>query len=84
MRMQACIRTKALGEVVVMTENVSRGGFSFKSPERFGVGEIVEVCVAYEQGAGNIFSSARIAHAVALPQEGLHSYGTTYLRAPRD
>jgi hypothetical protein len=84
LRMQACIRTKPLGEVVVMTENLCRGGFSFKSPERFGVGEIVEVCVPYAQGAGNIFSSARIAHAVALPQEGLHSYGTAYLRAPRD
>jgi hypothetical protein len=75
LRMQACIRTKPLGEVVVMTENLSRGGFSFKSPERFSVGEIVEVCVPYAPGAGNIFSSARIAHAAALPQGGVHSYG---------
>jgi hypothetical protein len=84
LRMQACIRTKALGEVVVMTENVSRGGFSFKSPARFGVGEIVEVCVPYAPGAGNIFSSARIVHAEALPQEGLRSYGLTHLRASED
>jgi hypothetical protein len=84
LRMQACIRTKALGEVLVMTENVSRGGFSFKSPERFGVGDVVEVCVPYAPGGGNIFSSARIVHAEALPQEGLHSYGITHLRAPRD
>lgn len=79
LRMQACIRTKALGEVVVMAENVSRGGFSFKSTERFGVGQIVEVCVPYAPGAGNIFSSARIAHVEALPQEGVHSYGVTHL-----
>ena len=63
-----------------MTENVSRGGFSFKSTERFGVGQIVEVCVPYAPGADNIFLSARIARMEALPQEGVHSYGVAHLR----
>jgi hypothetical protein len=79
LRMQACIRTTAHGKVVVMTEDLSRGGLSFKSPERFSVGEIVEVCVPYTRGAGDIFSRARIAYVKTCPQEGLRVYGITYL-----
>lgn len=83
LQMKACIRTAEFGDLVVVTENVSRGGFSFKSPERFGTGSIVEVCVPYSPGAGNIFSPARIEHLEALPQEGLHAYGVAYIPAHR-
>jgi hypothetical protein len=45
LHMKACIRTTPAGEDIVLTENVSRAGFSFKSSKRYAQGSIVEACV---------------------------------------
>lgn len=80
LQLKACIRTRDRGDDVVTTENVSRGGFCCKSIERYGVGVVVvEVCVPYSDGPGNIFSLARIVHAKPLPGEGSYSYGIAHL-----
>jgi hypothetical protein len=70
LRMRACIRTKECGEEVVTTENVSRGGLSFKSANRYVVGTHVEVAIPYTSGATNIFAPAQIIHVEYLPTDG--------------
>lgn len=58
LEMTACIRHPQYGEEIVATENVSRGGFCFKSPKRYTEGLILEVAVPYSPSAGNIFMPA--------------------------
>jgi len=70
LRMRACIRTREGGEEVVTTENVSRGGLSFKSANRYVVGTYVEVAIPYAPGATNIFAPAQIIHVEYLPADG--------------
>jgi len=79
LQMKACIRSAEFGEDIVTTGDVSRGGFSFKSSRRYEVGNVVEACLPYSPGAGNIFAPARIAHAKALPEEGVYLYGAAYV-----
>lgn len=80
LRMKACVRTAQFGDDIGVTENVSRDGFSFKSAKRYGIESLVEACVPYSPGAGNIFSPARIEHADPLADEGVTSYGVGYIR----
>jgi hypothetical protein len=80
LKMKACVRTELYGNEVVPTENVSKGGFGFKSPHKYSVGMIVEVCVPYSPGAGNIFSVAKIVGLRPLPTEGAFAYGVFYLK----
>lgn len=75
LKMRACIRTKECGEEVFATENISRGGLSFKSANRYGVGTIVEVAIPYAPGASNVFAPAQVMHAEYLPDEGRIRYG---------
>jgi hypothetical protein len=79
LQMKACIRAAPTGEDIVVTENVSRAGFSFKSSKRYAEGSIVEACVPYTAGAGNIFSPARIEHAEEAPGQGTITYGAAYI-----
>lgn len=81
LRMKAYIRTPHSGEEVIVTDNVSRGGFSFVSRRSYGVGNVLEVSVPYSPGAANIFSPARIVRVEDLPDEGMSSYGVAYIPA---
>lgn len=80
LQMKACIRTPYHGEDVVLTESVSRDGFSFQSSKRYAVHSVVEASVPYSPGSGNIFSPTRIEHAEETPGQGTMSYGAEYLR----
>ncbi len=80
LKMTACIRTASYGDDVVPTENVSKGGFGFKSPNKYPVGMVVEVAVPYSPEAANIFSLGRISGLRALPDQGRYAYGICYLR----
>ncbi|MBI3894829.1 MAG: hypothetical protein HY313_02750 [Acidobacteria bacterium] len=51
----ACVRSLRLGEEVVATEKLSRGGFSFQSERCYAVDDLVEVAVPYNRDSGNIF-----------------------------
>jgi hypothetical protein len=83
LKMKACVRTDTYGDEVVPTENVSKGGFGFKSTHKYGVGAIVEVCVPYADGSGNIFNIAKIAGARPLLKEGTMAYGVAYLKGAK-
>ena len=80
LKMKACIRTNKFGDEVVLTENVSKGGFAFKSTRTYGASMFLEVCVPFSLGSGNIFSVAKIAYFRPLPTEGVFAYGVCYLR----
>ncbi len=80
LKMTACIRTASYGDDVVPTENVSKGGFGFKSPNKYAIGMVVEVAVPYSREAANIFSMGRISGLRALPEQGRYAYGVCYLR----
>ena len=78
-RMSACIRQRGLGDEVVLTENLSRGGLSFRSPTYYYAGSIVHAAVPYSPGSGNIFVPARIIHARHIPSEGVSQHGLAHI-----
>jgi PilZ domain len=80
-RMAVCIRDDQLGEEITETENISRGGFCFKSRKRYRVGSVLHAAVPYAPHQANIFSPSRIAHAEDSKEEGVFSYGVSYVPA---
>jgi hypothetical protein len=87
LRIEACVRTRDREEVVI-TENVSRGGMSFKSAHEFVPGDTVEVAVPFARGAANTFAPGEISHAQYSSTDGRTIYGVKYVQEdqewPRD
>jgi PilZ domain len=79
LKLTACIRFAQFGEEVVKTQDVSRGGFAFKSQKVYGVGSLIEVALPYSPQGLNIFSPARIVHVRELPEEKSFRYGVMYV-----
>ena len=79
LKVDACIRVPAGKEELVVTENVSLGGFRFLSKIPFQVGTAVEVAVPYAQGGLNIFVPARIAYLEKTNTEGVSGFGVCYI-----
>lgn len=79
MKAAACIRIGGR-EVIVQCEDVSRGGFRFKSAESFPVGTKFEASVPYAKGSGNIFVECQVAYHCEL-WAGLFRHGVSYLTA---
>ena len=77
-RVTACVRTSHLGQDMVKTRNVSRGGLCFTSPWEYAEGEDIEVAVPYSPGGGNIFLPAKIVWVNFLESEGTRIYGAAY------
>jgi hypothetical protein len=78
-----CIRHATLGDEVIVTEDVSRGGLSFKSHKHYPQGSLIEVAFPYSPTGANIFASARIVRAQERPGEGLVEYGVAFVRVYR-
>lgn len=74
-----CVRDEQLEEEVTQTENVSRGGFCFKSRKQYRVNSVLQAALPYAPHQANIFSPGRVAHAEAAEEEGVFSYGVSYL-----
>lgn len=81
LRITACIQHPQLGQEVISTEDVSRGGLRFKSRKTYAVGSIIDVALPYSDEGMNIFAPARIVHAKELPEEGVSQYGVQYIPA---
>jgi len=79
MNFPACIRSDR-GETIVECEDVSRGGFRFKSRKAYSEGTRVETAVPYAKGSVNIFVTARIAYTQAL-SGGFYRHGVAYVKA---
>ncbi|PYU21405.1 MAG: hypothetical protein DMG32_20745 [Acidobacteria bacterium] len=76
----ACIRHSGFQEIVVC-ENVSRGGFCFKSRKRYAEKSMIQVAIPYSPGAPGIFVQAQIAHVQELPAEKLFRCGAAYVKS---
>lgn len=75
----ACVECQGW-ETVVECEDVSRGGFRFKSRRVFPEGARIEAAVPYAKSSNNIFVTARIAYAQPL-SGGFFRYGVAYVKA---
>jgi hypothetical protein len=75
----ACIRCQGW-ETVVECEDVSRGGFRFKSRRVFPEGARIEAAVPYAKSSNNIFVAGRIAYAQPV-SGGFFRYGVAYVKA---
>ncbi len=78
----ACIRRPGFDDDVVICEDMSRGGFCFRSSKRYHVNSFIEVAVPYSAGAPSIFVPAEIVYVLDLPEKGLFRCGAAYNRTP--
>ena len=78
MKPAACIRCAGQEEVVAC-EDMSRGGFRFKSRKEYAKGVQVEAAVPYMQSIVNIFVSAQIVYHQEL-SAGSHRHGVCYVK----
>jgi hypothetical protein len=79
MKAAACIRRYG-GEVIVECEDMSRGGFRFKSRKAYPVGARIEAAVPYAKGSVNIFITAQIAYQQEL-SGGFFRHGVAYVKS---
>ena len=79
-KFSACIRHSGSQEIVAC-ENVSRGGFCFRSPTRYVEKSMIEVALPYSPGEAGIFVPARIVYAQELPAEKLFRCGAAYVKS---
>ena len=81
MKAAGCIRCNG-GEIFFECENVSRGGFRFKSREAYPAGMSIEAAVPYAKDSVNIFVAARIAYQQEL-SSGFRRHGVAYVNSIR-
>ncbi|MGH9572361.1 MAG: PilZ domain-containing protein [Candidatus Acidiferrales bacterium] len=81
-KFNACIRISGWGEEIVPCEDMSRGGFSFRSKRQYSAEAMIEAAVPYEPGM-SIFVSAQIANVFELPGGKVFRYGVAYIRSPK-
>jgi hypothetical protein len=81
-RVLACIRRRGFQEEVAVCEDLSKGGISFRSRNRYPEGTRLEVAVPYTPGAGAIFVPIRIVFSQPIASAGLFRHGAAYLRPP--
>ncbi len=65
------------GEEVVECEDVSRGGFRFKSREEYPTGSPIQAAVLYTKSSGDLFVAARIVYKQKL-DNGSYSHGVAF------
>ena len=81
-RVLACIRQRGFQEEVAVCEDLSKGGISFRSRNKYPEGARLEVAVPYTPGAGAIFVPIRIVFSQPISTAGLFRHGAAYLRPP--
>jgi PilZ domain-containing protein len=80
-RVLACIRRRGFEEEVAVCEDLSKGGISFRSRNKYPEGSRLEIAVPYSPGNGAIFVPIRIVFSTPLPGAGLFKHGAAYVRA---
>src|SRR5262249_50249555 len=65
-RVLACIRRRGFAEEVAVCEDLSKGGISFRSRNRYEEGSRVEVAVPYTPGSSAIFVPIRIVFSTPI------------------
>jgi hypothetical protein len=77
---QACVRRQGMADDVVICEDMSRGGFRFKSKRQYFEKTMIDVAVPYSAGSQAIFVPAQIAYVQELPEQKMFRCGAMYLR----
>ncbi len=80
--MTACVRRAGFEDEVVNSQNVSRGGFCFRSRRTYVLGANVDVAVPFTADSANIFTPARIVRVRALHADEETEYGVSYGHVP--
>lgn len=80
---KACVRSFAFGDDIVTCEDMSRGGFRFRSRKVYVPNTQIEVAAPYSPGSQNIFVSAKIVHVQELKEEKLFRCGVEYAATTR-
>ena len=83
MNFTAWVRHAELGDDMAECDNISKGGFSFRSRKAYPVGAEIEVAVPYDPGWGPVFVLACIRHAEELPGGTQFRYGVAYTKAAK-
>jgi hypothetical protein len=83
-RVLACIRRRGFAEEVAVCEDLSKGGLSFRSRNKYDEGSRVEIAVPFTPGSSAIFVPIRIVFSQAIPTAGLYRHGASYIRPPVD
>src|SRR5208337_3923241 len=81
-RVLACVRRRGFQEEVAVCEDLSKGGISFRSRNRYPEGTRLEVAVPYTPGAGAIFVPIRIVFSQPIATAGLFRHGAAFVRPP--
>lgn len=79
MRMEVCVRSSDHGNDVVQLEDISRGGFGFRSRNRYHRDQQVEAATNYQKNGPNIFVPVRITSAGKPGADGTARYGAAYV-----
>jgi hypothetical protein len=79
-RVLACIRRRGFQEEVVVCEDLSKGGISFRSRNQYPEGTRLEVAVPYTPGGGAVFVPIRVVFSQALASAGLFRHGAAYIK----
>jgi hypothetical protein len=79
-RVLACIRRRGFQEEVVVCEDLSKGGISFRSRNQYPEGTRIEVAVPFTPGSGAIFVPIRIVFSQLMPSAGLYRHGAAYIK----
>ena len=80
----ARVRHADLGEEIAESDNISIGGFSFRSLKSYPLNSMIEVAVPYSPGWDAIFVPACIKHIEELPGGTLFRYGAAYTTPPKN
>ena len=83
-KVTACVRYSGI-DTVVACENMSRGGFRFRSRKKYPVDLRFEASVPYTKSSFNIFAHARIMYCQELAN-GEYRHGVAYIKTldPKD
>ena len=79
LRMDVCVRTLEYGDDVARLDDISRGGFGFRSRKRYVKNQRVEAATNYRKGSPNIFVPARITSVGRPGNDEFVRYGVAYL-----
>ncbi len=82
-KFSACIRSPGAVDEIVACDDVSRGGFCFRSSRKYPEETLIEVALPYTPGQVPIFVPARIGNVRRLQDGKACRYGAAYIRSPK-
>ncbi len=82
LKVEVCLRSAEFGDEVVLSVNVSKGGFRVTSQKDYPLGSIFEAALPYSPKAANIFTPARIVYKEGGIGGAPFAYGFSYIPSP--